>query len=78
MTDIIKEARTIFKQNERLVLELDRICATLAVPGVAAAALATSSPRWLSGATVPDRRYWLALVALALLMLYAFGCWVRL
>ena len=59
------------------MLELDRICATLAVPG-AAPALAAPSPWWLSAATVPDRRYWLAPAALALLMLYTFGCWVRL
>jgi len=31
-TEIIQEARAIFKWNERLVLELDDICATLAIP----------------------------------------------
>ncbi|KAF8534113.1 hypothetical protein BDD12DRAFT_757981 [Trichophaea hybrida] len=33
-TEIIQEARAIFKWNERLVLELDEICATLAIPAV--------------------------------------------
>jgi hypothetical protein len=31
-SEIIQEARAIFKWNERLVLELDDICATLAIP----------------------------------------------
>ena len=64
------------------MLELDQICATLAVPVAAAAPAAHAPLWWLSSATVPDRawasRYRLVMAALGLLMFCAFHCWVRL